>query len=209
MKELFKRIKTVISQGLFLTLPLMILLLFIGWIINIFGDMSILISSRQKHPFLAILVFIFLSYFCGLFLNSKFGQKISKPDLLLSKIPIFGLAGRLINKARSISEGLKFPILIQYPRPHCWVIGFIMDKKAVIDSEGQQTDTVVRVYIPTAHVSGQSCHFLFSQNEEVFTGLTKAQANEEVLSLGFLEKEAATMTLKKTTLKEVVEKINM
>lgn len=190
----FKHIKSAIYQGLFLTLPVIILILFVGWIINIFGDMSLIVSRSQKHPFLAILIFLILSYLCGLFLNSKFAQKRDLVYIILLQIPLIGpFTARFIGASQNMREASQVPILIQHPRLNCWSIGFIM---------GAPQNGLIRVLVFTGHIAAQNCWF--SEKEEVKTGYNRSRINEFIVSYGFLGKKE-NVILETKTLGEIAK----
>lgn len=199
MKRLANHVKTAVTQGFFLTLPLLFIGLFIEWIFSIF--------SKLGYPFLTFSAFLLLSYLSGLFLISKFAQKKELNYLILSQIPIIGRVLKFISASKSIFESFKFPILIQHPRLNCWAIGFIMgDKTTVLNNKEQEADTLIRVLVFTAHLTAQNCWF--SKNEEVSIGISRNQAIEAIVSFGFLGKKE-NITLKKKTLGEVFNEINL
>jgi len=151
MKRITSFIKTTLIGGLFFVIPIVLVLLIIGKILEIFrklvtpiADIIPLetIGGITLSGIIALLVLLLLCFIAGLFANTKKANDLKNwiEATILSNIPGYTLLKGMTESAIGVdSENLKDVILVDIEE--VWQIGFLMDE---IDDE------LSSVYIPGA-----------------------------------------------------------
>lgn len=151
MKNITSFIKTTLIGGLFLVIPLVLLVLIIGKILDILRKLAAPIADKipleaiggiTTSRIFALLVLLLLCFIAGLFAKTKTANNIKNwiEAKILSHIPGYGLFKGLTEYAAGLdSEHLKDVVLVDIEE--VWQIGFLMDE---IDDE------LSSVYIPGA-----------------------------------------------------------
>lgn len=151
MKKITSFIKTTIIGGLFLVIPLVLLIIIIGKILDILRKLVAPIADIipiegiggiTLSRIFALLVLLLVCFIAGLFAKDKYANKIKKwiEVKVLSNIPGYTLLKGMTESAVGLeSENLKDVVLVDIEE--VWQIGFLMDE---ID------DGLSAVYIPGA-----------------------------------------------------------
>jgi len=167
MKRITSFIKTTLIGGLFFVIPIVLVLLIIGKILEIFrklvtpiADIIPLetIGGITLSGIIALLVLLLLCFIAGLFANTKKANDLKNwiEATILSNIPGYTLLKGMTESAIGVdSENLKDVILVDIEE--VWQIGFLMDE---IDDE------LSSVYIPGAP-NPMSGDVFFVKNERL------------------------------------------
>jgi uncharacterized membrane protein len=151
MKSIISFIKTTLIGGLFFVIPLVLLVLIIGKVMDILRKLVAPIVDKIPleaiggitiSRIFALLVLLLLCFIAGLFAKTKKANDLKKwvEAKILSHIPGYGLFKGLTEYAAGLdSEHLKDVVLVDIEE--VWQIGFLMDE---IDDE------LSTVYIPGA-----------------------------------------------------------
>ena len=138
-------------------------------------------------PGLGILLFVVIIYTLGLLGTNVLGRRsIQLVQAIFQKVPLFRIIytpAKLLLESFSGSgtSGFKRAVLVEYPRPAMWAVGFLT--AITTDEEGQQ---LALVYIPTAPTPQSGWVALVPVQDVYDCDLTVQQALNSVLSGGIL-----------------------
>ena len=167
MKRITSFIKTTLIGGLFFVIPIVLVLLIIGKILEIFrklvtpiADIIPLetIGGITLSGIIALLVLLLLCFIAGLFANTKKAEDLKNwiEATVLCHIPGYTLLKGMTESVAGLdSENLKDVVLVDIEE--VWQIGFLMDE---IDDE------LSSVYIPGAP-NPMSGDVFFVKNERL------------------------------------------
>ena len=149
-----------LKNGFFLFLPLVIFVLILIWIFKLLiGSVSWIIDllplSIHVLPSVALdcislLILFLVVWIVGVIFNHYYlGKKIKKIfSPIIEKIPLLNSLYRITNQVKSTlenSESFKSVVLIEYPHPGLYSIGFLTND----ENPANKKDYIV-VFIPTA-----------------------------------------------------------
>jgi len=167
MKSIMSFIKTTLIGGLFFVIPLVLLALIIGKILDVFRKLVAPIADKIPieaiggitiSRIIALLILLLVCFIAGLFAHTKKIKEFRKwiETNILSHIPGYTLLKGMTESAAGIeSDDLKDVVLVNIEE--VWQIGFLMDK---IDDE------LCSVYIPGAP-NPMSGDVFFVKNERL------------------------------------------
>lgn len=167
MKNITSFIKTTLIGGLFFVIPLVLLALIIGKVLDIFRKLVAPIADKIPieaiggitiSRIIALLILLLVCFIAGLFAHTKKIKELRKwiETNILSHIPGYTLLKGMTESAAGIeSDDLKDVVLVNIEE--VWQIGFLMDK---IDDE------LCSVYIPGAP-NPMSGDVFFVKNERL------------------------------------------
>jgi len=167
MKNITSFIKTTLIGGLFFVIPLVLLVLIIGKVLDIFRKLVAPIADEIPieaiggitiSRIIALLILLLVCFIAGLFAKDKYASKLKIwiEAKVLSNIPGYSLLKGMTESAVGMdSENLRDVVLVDIEE--VWQIGFLMDK---IDDE------LCSVYIPGAP-NPMSGDVFFVKNERL------------------------------------------
>ncbi|MGB5429672.1 DUF502 domain-containing protein [Eudoraea sp.] len=167
MKSIMSFIKTTLIGGLFFVIPLVLLALIIGKVLDVFRKLVAPIADKIPieaiggitiSRIIALLILLLVCFIAGLFAHTKKIKEFRKwiETNILSHIPGYTLLKGMTESAAGIeSDDLKDVVLVNIEE--VWQIGFLMDK---IDDE------LCSVYIPGAP-NPMSGDVFFVKNERL------------------------------------------
>lgn len=167
MKNIRSFIKTTLIGGLFFVIPLVLLVLIIGKVLDIFRKLVAPIADKIPieaiggitiSRIIALLILLLVCFIAGLFAKDKYASKLKIwiEAKVLSNIPGYSLLKGMTESAVGMdSENLRDVVLVDIEE--VWQIGFLMDK---IDDE------LCSVYIPGAP-NPMSGDVFFVKNERL------------------------------------------
>lgn len=168
--RLLKSIRSNILVGLFLTVPVMVTVFIINFLLGLATDWALkrqyLMMGLRSHwygdyvvQFLALLAVIAVFYLAGLLTRNFLGRHIYRfGDALLTKIPFIRT---IYVSVRQISESLftqrnslfKEVVLVEYPKKGLYSIAFVTAQPprsiANIITNGRNNEPCVSLFIPT------------------------------------------------------------
>jgi uncharacterized membrane protein len=167
MKNFASFIKTTLIGGIFFVIPLVLLVLIIGRVLDIFRKLVApiadiipiqVVGGIAISRIIALLILLLVCFIAGLFARDKYADKLKKwiEAKVLSNIPGYSLIKGMTESAAGMdSENLKDVVLVDIEE--VWQIGFLMDE---ID------DQLSTVYIPGAP-NPMSGDVFFVKNERL------------------------------------------
>jgi len=191
IKFLGKDLKQTLAIGLFLLLPIVSTYLILRFVFNNVDDVLAPVVEQalgQSIPGSGILALLILVYITGILGRSVFGRRIVPiAQNFFLKIPV---VRAIYSPAKQLMEsffgapkhtGFKRVVIIEYPRPGTWTIGFLT---AVTTNE--QSDQLGVVYIPTAPMPNSGWVVILKMSEVYDTDMTVSNAINMVLSGGII-----------------------
>ncbi|MDD5483433.1 MAG: DUF502 domain-containing protein [Kiritimatiellae bacterium] len=194
--------RTNILIGLFLLAPLVGTLLVIN-IVTVFISRQLLPAQWLESSYallyrLAALAMVVAAlYFVGLFTRNFFGRKIySLADWVLTHIPVIS---SVYTSIRQISESLvstqstlfKDVVVVQFPRPGMYAIGFITARVPEIIARkitaGRAADgdgDMICLFVPTAPNPTSGFFLMMPRSEITYLNISVAAAMKMVISSG-------------------------
>ena len=191
IKFLGRDLKQTLAIGLLLLLPIVSTYIVLRFVFNNVDDVLAPVVEQaigQSIPGSGILALLILVYIAGILGRSVIGRRIVPvvQNVLLG-IPIIGAiyspAKQLIDSfvGSQNHTGFKRVVIIEYPRPGTWTIGFLT---AVTTNE--KSDQLGVVYLPTAPLPNSGWVVIVNMSEVYDTDMTVANAMNMVLSGGII-----------------------
>jgi len=172
-----------------LILTFMVLRFLFGGVDNLFSPLIEKLFGI-KIPGLGIVATLVLIYFVGVLANNVIGSRIIRLwDILFAKTP---LVRTVYGASKQLLEGLTLPgkkafqqpVLVQYPRPGCYAIGFVANRLEVTLPESKKE--LVAVFVPSTPTPFTGFVLLFSREEIIPLNLSVEEALKFVVSGGFV-----------------------
>ncbi|MBI2880796.1 MAG: DUF502 domain-containing protein [Candidatus Tectomicrobia bacterium] len=163
LKALRYHFRTVIIAGLLVVIPIWITFMLLQFLaVRLDGVLGPHISrifrflgyQAKDIPGVGIVVMVVAIYFVGLFARNFFGRQIfSLADRILGKVPfvrtVYVASKQLLETiALQQKNGFKRCVLIEYPRPGIYALGFVTSE-AKGEIQAQTRETVINVFVPT------------------------------------------------------------
>ena len=184
-------LKQTLAIGLLLLLPIVSTYLILRFVFNNVDDVlapAVEQAIGQSIPGSGILALLVLVYVVGILGRSVIGRRlvpIAQNILLVIPIirAVYSPAKQLIESFFGGPQhtGFKRVVIIEYPRPGAWVIGFLT---AVTTNE--QSEQLGVVYIPTAPMPNSGWVVIVNMSEVYDTDMNVSNAMNMVLSGGII-----------------------
>src|SRR5512139_1817326 len=204
-KKFFKHLRTTISAGILLVLPLGITFLVLKFVFNtldsildpLIPNINISLFHRVfQLPGIGIISFFFLLYLIGLITTNVLGRElISWGDRLFKTIPvvknIYSSSKQLTDAFSATKKGsFRQAVFVQFPQEGNFVLGFVTNE--LTDLEHQKK---VTVFIPTAFIPPQG-FLLFLPKEKILPSqLTVEEAIKAIMSVGIVTPNTLSISL--------------
>ena len=184
-------LKQTLAIGLLLLLPIVSTYLILRFVFNNVDDVLAPVVEQaigRSIPGSGILALLVLVYVVGILGRSVIGRRLVPiAQNILLGIPIiravYSPAKQLIESFFGGPQhtGFKRVVIIEYPRPGAWVIGFLT---AVTTNE--QSEQLGVVYIPTAPMPNSGWVVIVNMSEVYDTDMNVSNAMNMVLSGGII-----------------------
>lgn len=196
-----KAIKRYLITGILVWLPITVTVWVITYIINATARLSNLIPARWhpesylgfEVPGLGFAVAILVLFVTGIFAANMLGRKILEGwDSLLGRIPV---VKSIYSSVKKVSESLfsdnsrsfKTPVLVPFPQPNIWTIGFVsgslpedvMEKLPV-------KEAYVPVYVPTTPNPTGGYYIMVKQSDIIELEMSVDDALKYIISMGMV-----------------------
>ena len=182
-------LKRTLLNGLFIVAPVGLTMVMLVWLVSFIDGLLSPLASLAGRPIpgLGLLVAVALVFAAGLLGSNIFGRHLLEisEDLLL-KIPVFNWVYRTVKQLSEVfspsgKESFKSVVLVEYPRPGVYSVGFAT-KRVSLERDGARQDLVC-VYVPTNHM--YIGDFILVPAEKVITTkMTQQEGVQSVLSAG-------------------------
>ncbi len=199
-----------IGRGLILVLPLVVtvwlLVLLFGLINDTVGPQIVALLRRLEYPWVGLwptrvvvavaglLVTAGVIYLIGLFGGNLIGRRVlSTFERVVLRIPlvkgIYGAARQLLDAFTATSaQAFSKVVLVEYPRPGLWVVGFVTREKTHGTGSNRLRDTVP-VFLPTTPNPTSGWMILVAREELLVLDMTIEEAVKLVVSGGIVGPE--------------------
>ncbi len=182
-------LKRTLLTGLFIVGPFSLTFILLAWFVTVIDSLvqPVLGLIGRPIPGLGIVVAFILVLIAGIVGSNIVGQHVLEyVDELFLKIPVFNWLYRTVKQVSEVfSPGSKTKfrgvVLVEYPRPGCYSLGFVTNELA-LDHGGQQR-RLTCVYVPTNHM--YIGDIIFVPSEAVIRiQMTQQEGVQAVLSAG-------------------------
>jgi uncharacterized membrane protein len=217
-KSLFARWRASFLTGLVIVLPGVITFAVVKWV---FGTVSSLtdqllffLPKTVTHEdggtgpifwYWSVLAFIFaglLVTVIGVLTRYYIGKRlIALADGLMLRVPVLNKIYGTIKQVDAAFAGnknaFKTVVLIEYPRPGIYSVGFVTSEQEDEISQKLNQKTVC-VYIPTTPIPTSGFLVITPVEQVTILDMSVAEGFKYIISLGAISSETATTLLKKT-----------
>lgn len=153
-----RSVRRTLLTGLFIVTPFSLTFIVLAWTLQMIDAAVAPIVGLVGRPIpgLGLIAGLLLIYVAGLIGSNMVGQHVLElAEELLMKIPVFNWLYRTIKQVSEVfspsnKNNFKGVVLVEYPRPGCWSMGFVTNE-VVLENGGEKTP-LVSVYIPTNHM---------------------------------------------------------
>jgi uncharacterized membrane protein len=185
----WRGLKRTLVTGLFIVAPISLTFLLLAWFVSLVdGLIEPLISVIGRPvPGLGLVVAFLIVLMAGVLGSNIIGQQLLElTEEMLLKIPLFNWVYRTIKQLSEVfspasKTSFKHVVLVEYPRPGCWSLGFVTNEFAV--EGGKAPGALVSVYVPTNHMYVGDI-VLVPPDQVHYTKLTQQEGVSAVISAG-------------------------
>ncbi len=199
--SLGKALKRYLITGVLVWLPIAVTVWVITYIVNASDQLLVLIPPQWqpeqfvgfKIPGLGVVVAVTVLLVTGIFAANFIGRKILEGwDSLLGRIPV---VKSIYSSVKKVSESLlsdnsrsfKTPVLVPFPQPGIWTIGFVSGSLAPAVADAlPQKDVFLTVYVPTTPNPTGGYYIMVNQYDVRYLDMTVDEALKYVISLGMV-----------------------
>ena len=185
-----KKLKRLLLTGLIVVAPFSLTFILISWFVGLvdrvlaaplFGFLG------RPIPGLGLVLAFILILLAGVLGSNIFGRHLLEVfEEFLLKIPVFNSVYRVFKQLSGVfspgeNGASRAVVLIEYPRPGIYSVGFLTNRLALEDADGRRE--LVSVYVPTNNVYIGN-YVLVPASQVVSTDLTSHQALQATMSAG-------------------------
>lgn len=206
IKRFFKKIQQIFFTGLLVTVPTMLCVFLLKWLINYIDLICAPLVNRFFHtriPGIGLFVTVLLLLLVGLLGTNILGRKlVSLGDRVLSKIP---LVKSIYTSAKQIIETLIFAtekpfqqvVLVPYPRENIYAVGLVTRKvpsyivkipslTASATAAEQEDEPILGVFIPSTPNFTGGLLVMFPSREVIPLSMTVEEGFTYLMTGGIL-----------------------
>lgn len=184
-----RNVRRTLLTGLFIVAPFSLTFILIAWFVQVIDAAIAPLTGWLGRPIPGFGLFLGLGliYVAGLLGSNIVGQHVLEvTEELLLKIPVFNWLYRTIKQvsevfAPSSKQAFKGVVLVEYPRPECWSMGFVTNE-VLLELEDKKTK-LVSVFIPTNHMYIGD-FILVPSDRVIATKLTQQEGLQAAISAG-------------------------
>jgi uncharacterized membrane protein len=206
IKRFLKKIQQIFFTGLLVTVPTMLCVFLLKWLINYIDQISAPLVNRLLHtpiPGIGFFVTVLLLLLVGLLGTNILGRKlVSLGDQIFSRIP---LVKSIYTFAKQIIETLIFAtekpfqqvVLVPYPREDLYAVGLVTRKvpahivripslKASATASGPDDEPILSVFIPSTPNFTGGVMVMFPSREVIPLAMTVEEGFTYLMTGGIL-----------------------
>lgn len=183
------RLQRILLTGLFVVLPFSLTFLLLVWFVGLVEGMLAPVIGLVGRPLpgLGVFVAFLIVLGVGLLASNIAGQHVLEwAEEMLLKIPGFNWIYRTLKQLSEVfaptsKAAYKGVVLIEYPRPHVYSLGFVTNE--LVLEKGAQGQKLTTVYVPTNHMYVGD-FVLVPQDQLIPLQLTQQEGLQAVISAG-------------------------
>lgn len=185
----WKRLQRTLLTGLFIVAPFSLTFLLLAWFVELIeGALAPLVSLIGRPvPGLGLFVAFLIVLGVGVLASNIAGQHVLEwAEEMLLKIPGFNWIYSTLKQLSEVfaptsKAAYRGVVLIEYPRPHVYSLGFVTNEVALEKGPGAQKLTAV--YVPTNHMYIGDV-VLVPTEQLIFLQLNQQEGMQAVISAG-------------------------
>ena len=196
MSGLLKKIRSYFVTGLITFLPFVVTAYLVLWLIGLVDDLTDELLPLGSFPGAGFLLMFVLTIIIGFFASNIFGRfMIRRWELLIDRLPIvrvvYNSVKQLLDAVLSGEENhLGTPILIKFPNPEIYSVGFITKREAVFALGEKKGAQYITAYIPTAPNPTTGFVIMVKRSEIKELDMDSNEAMKGIISMGFSFQDA-------------------
>lgn len=197
MKSTLTLLRNQLVTGLLLLAPLAGAGWLVYWLITsvdgLFPDALRPHVHDRPVPGLGLVAVVVLAFFVGLFAHNFVGRRLLAGfDALAQKVPVFGTTYGLLKQVlesvfSSGGASFKSAVLVEYPAPGSWAIGFVAQPLVVGKLQEAAGAVVMAVYVPTTPNPTSGFFLLVDRSRVRPLDMTVEQAFKVLLTMGIAD----------------------
>lgn len=155
----WRRFQRTLLTGLFIVAPFSLSFMLLVWFVTVIDGMVAPLTGLIGRPVpgLGLIVAFLIVLGVGLLATNIAGQHVLEwAEEMLLKIPGFNWVYRTLKQLSEVfspssKANYKRVVLIEYPRPHVYSLGFVTNELE-LEKAGHGAQKLVSVYVPTNHM---------------------------------------------------------
>ena len=167
-------LKTNFLYGLFVLLPIIVTIWLVKFSISLLSGPLDLFFGQHVPPLLSVAISLIVITLVGVLAKNFIGKMVlSTVEGIMARIPVINIiyksTKQVINAFSFQEKKLLGAVLLEYPRPGTWALGFITREFAsgVKDKDGNDlVEGMCAVFVPTTP-NPTSGYFLYVKHSEV------------------------------------------
>lgn len=199
-----KALKKYLITGVLVWLPIVVTLWVIGYIVETSDQLLKLLPKEWQPsnfigfniPGTGVVAAVVILFVTGVLAANVLGRKILEGwDSLLGRIPV---VKSIYSSVKKVSESLlsdnsrsfKTPVLVPFPQPNIWTIGFVSGSLAESVAEKlPEPEGYLTVYVPTTPNPTGGYYVMVHKNDIRTLDMSVDEALKYVISLGMVVPE--------------------
>lgn len=186
----WRRFQRTLLTGLFIVAPFSLSFMLLVWFVTVIEGMLAPIVGLIGRPVpgLGLIVAFLIVLGVGMLASNIAGQHVLEwSEEMLLKIPGFNWVYRTLKQLSEVfspssKTAFKGVVLIEYPRPHVYSMGFVTNE-LTLDRDGHHAQKLVCVYVPTNHMYIGD-FVLVPQDQVLPTQLNQQEGVQAAISAG-------------------------
>jgi uncharacterized membrane protein len=185
----WRGLKRTLVTGLFIVAPVSLTFLLLAWFVSLVDGLLEPVTAFTGRPIpgLGLVVAFVIVLAAGVLGSNLVGQQLLElTEELLLKIPVFNWIYRTIKQLSEVFSpagraNFKSVVLVEYPRPGVYSIGFVTNQIALESPEGSKP--LAAVYVPTNHMYMGDI-VLVPAESVIYTKMSQQEGIQAVISAG-------------------------
>jgi uncharacterized membrane protein len=199
-------VRRTLLTGLLILLPLFVTYVLIGFLFNLFTDVSAPLMRGLFHlfdldrytwdplvPFMNLLLSFAVIFLLGLFGTNILGRRILQAvDALILRLPlvksVYGAVKQVVDTFQGPRRSFERVVLIEYPRKGTWTMGLVAAER--LDTMNlAPSATLLTVYIPTTPNPTSGYLVMVPPEDIVDVEYSTEEAFKFIVSFGIVGKD--------------------
>jgi uncharacterized membrane protein len=173
-EELIRTLRTRFVSGILVIVPLFVAIAVLKFLIETIDNflkphIGRLFGQEYAFPFVGLLITLILIMLAGIITTNVLGQRVFRLwEQAILKIPLFKT---IYSASKQVVEGIAVPekrtfekvVLVEYPRPGVYAIGFLVNRIKIISSAAERE--FVSVFVPSTPTPFTGIPILFPPDQ--------------------------------------------
>jgi len=181
--------------------PLLVTVAIINWLLDMSDKGVALLPAHYRPevmfgfdiPGMGVLVALLFILIIGSLTTHFIGSQLMRfIDLIMERIPLVRIVHKATRQLLSAifsdsSKAFQKVVMVQFPRPGCWVIGFVTGEGAMPGRTDEPGNHVVSVFVPSTPLPTTGWLLFVDEHDLTHLDLSVEEGMKLVLSGGMLQ----------------------